>query len=471
MLTTNKHYIGFVIFVLLVILLYFNIHQNIFFWDTIQLGSKHAHFYFENNFSQLLLPEQIDSGHPPGFGIYLAAWWRIFGKSLIVSHWAMFPFILGIGWLLLQLGAFFLNEQKAFWLLIICFADPVLAGQSILISPDLIVVFAFLLGVHAIIREKPLVLMMASSLLVLISMRGMMVVVILFLSRLFYKNESPLGFKKIINHSLPFIPSGLVAAAFLLYHYLQTGWIGYHPDSPWAPSFQTVDFAGLLKNIAIYTWRMLDFGRIFLWLILICGIWWVWRKRTFKWSPPIRLAAILFTLTLFLLSITFLRYIGLQGHRYLLPIFISFNCLFVSFIFHQEGIKYKNWLLGFAMLAYLGGNLWIYPDKISQGWDSTLAHWPYYELRREMLAFFEEENIELNQIGTAFPEIGPLKFKDLSSRIEGMVSKDLKEQQFILYSNVMNDFTDEEIDELKTNWIPIKTISRRGVKMVFYEKE
>ena len=58
------------------------VQDHVFFWDTVQLGAKHAYWYYENNFQSLLLPTEIDSGHPPLFGMYLAFCWLLFGKSL-----------------------------------------------------------------------------------------------------------------------------------------------------------------------------------------------------------------------------------------------------------------------------------------------------------------------------------------------------------------------------------------------------
>ena len=76
----------------------FLVVDHFFFWDTIQLASIPAHFYYENNFSKLFLPMQNDTGHVPIFGAYLALIWTIFSKSLFISHIAMLPFIYGVIW-------------------------------------------------------------------------------------------------------------------------------------------------------------------------------------------------------------------------------------------------------------------------------------------------------------------------------------------------------------------------------------
>ncbi|MEO6760159.1 MAG: hypothetical protein ABIO24_11950, partial [Saprospiraceae bacterium] len=151
-----------------------------FFWDTVQLGSKHAHFFYENGLHWAALPPAIDSGHPPVFGFYLAILWSIFGKTLPVSHWAMLPFLLGIVALLLRLGRRFGKEKWVFWLLPLVLLDPVLAGQMTLISPDVVLVFFFLLAMDSLLGKKPWLFTLAILGLCAVSMRGMMTAGTLF---------------------------------------------------------------------------------------------------------------------------------------------------------------------------------------------------------------------------------------------------------------------------------------------------
>lgn len=457
---------------LFLLILFLLIQKHVFIWDTIQLGSKHAHFFYETNFNSLILPQEIDSGHPPLLGILLAAAWSVFGKSLAVSHWLMFPFVWGIVILLFQLGDQFLGKKRAFILVLLCMLDPMLAGQAILISPDVILVFGFLLGWWSILKNKWWGKALAALFLAALSTRGMVVVVILFFTDVFelWLKDKKLSIQNLIRLALPYAPSGLLALAFLGYHYLETGWIGFHPDSTWAPSFERVGFKAFVKNVGVLGWRMLDFGRVFLWIILIVML---FRNRNFsrKLSRDQRRTLFLFVVSTIFLSITFLSYKGLQQNRYLLPAVLSFNLFFVVCIKEWlTSAKIRSFIFSLSILALLTGNLWIYPDKISQGWDSTLAHWPYYSLRGKMLDYLDKNEIPLEKVGTAFPEIGPLKFKDLSGREDGMLEKNLEQQNYILYSNVMNDFTDEEIDELRKNWKVQKSFDKIGIKIILYRK-
>ncbi len=452
------------------------VRDHVFFWDTVQLGSKHAHWYDDHGFRSLLLPEEFDSGHPPTFGIYLALLWQWFGKSLMVSHLAMLPFLLGIVFFLWKIGTHLTERRFAPFLLLLAFADPTLAAQALLVSPDVVLVCFFLMGLYGVLTQHNTLKVLAALGLAMISMRGMMVVVVLFLFDWLACRESKpvLNFKVIFQKTLPYVPAGLFGLAFLIWHYRQAGWIGYHADSPWTPSFERVDLAGFAKNIAILGWRLLDFGRIFIWLIISAILFVKWRNKQLQslWQDQrVRQLTWLLGIALLVLTPSLLLHKGLSAHRYLLPVFLMLTSMAFVLIFkHLQHKKLRLLAFGVAFTGLLTGNFWIYPDKIAQGWDATLAHLPYYELRAKMLDYIQSEHIPLDSIGTAFPEIGSITYRDLSDRTEGFAAKNLPQQSYILYSNVMNDFTDAEIDSLREHWTLERQFRKWGVRVELYKK-
>lgn len=448
--------------------------DHTFFWDTIQLSSKQASYFYYFPAAFPLLPDVIDSGHPPGFGGYLALWWALLGRSLWVSHLAMVPWL----WLLIY-QVFRLSQQlspaAALGLMAgIVLADPVLLGQMVLISPDVAVAGLFLLGVRGLLSANDRYLSAAVLVLSFMSLRGMMVGFALYLADVAFmcSRRAPSGWPNTaFERVFYYLPGGLVGLAFLLFHYQAKGWIGFHPDSPWAPSFARVGLGGFLKNIVIYAWRILDFGRVFVWLALAVAL---WRHRSGwrRWwqDDTSRLLFFVLAAAVLVLSPTLLTRAGLLNHRYLLPVFLSLGLL-VGYVISLLQIRTERISLGVvAVLGLLLGNLWIYPDHIAQGWDSSLAHLPYYQVRKDVLRAIQERGIPLADIGTAFPEIGPLDERDLSGTLEGMSRKDLAQNQYIYYSNVMNDFTDEEMTQLRSSWIPIYTVKKAGIKGVLYQR-
>lgn len=449
------------------------VSNHIFFWDTIQLGSKHAHWYFENNFNYFLLPSEIDSGHPPTFGMYLATVWMIFGKSLCVSHFALLPFTFLTIWSVYQLGEHFLGHQKEIYLLLLLFVDPTFAAQSLLVSPDVVLFSFFTLGLYAILKTSSNTLLLVATVgLVLISLRGMMIIALLFFIKNFTSNKNTrIDITTFIKSSFIFIPSGLIALVFLSYHYSQTGWIGYHESSPWAASFEKVNTIGFFKNILILYWRFLDFGRIFVIFIIFYFLTYFIKKNSLRESNLLKQLIVINLLAIFILCPTLLIYKGLLGHRYLLPIYFLHLLLCCYLIFRHTRKNQIKWLYSLAFIGLLTGNLWIYPKKIAQGWDSTLAHLPYYELREQIMSYIQEEGILIEEIGTRFPEIGALKYKDLSKVEKGMTNANLKKDKYIFYATIMNDFTDSEIDTLEYEWRIKKKLKKNRIEVILYERK
>ena len=478
--------------------------DNVFFWDTIQLGSKHGHWYYENAFQQFLLPLEIDSGHIPAFGMYIALCWFLFGKSLAVSHFAMLPFLFGTFYYAYRIARFYTIGKWTPFLLLLLLIDPVFAGQSILVSPDIALLCFFLMALTGILEERRLLKWIGLTMLPLVSMRGMMVVAGMFLFEILRgvrgegqgarKQESGIRseeggggergsiwngkariymlWKRGLKAIPWYIPGGVISLAFLIYHYKQAGWIGYHPDSPWAVSYERVGLKGIIRNVGVLGWRMLDYGRVFLWMGVGAGVLFIVSKKS-GWNSKLKDAILLFSILLIVLGIPMLMHRAILAHRYLLPVYFSFSLIFFLLWFEVLN-KHKRWrsvLVAVALIGLGTGNFWVYPKKVAQGWDSTLAHWPHYQLRTEMIEFIKREGIALGSVGTAFPEIGPFKFKDLSNQETGFAPKDLNTQNYILYANTMNDFSDSEIDELGKDWEIVHQLKRVGVCFVLYRRK
>ncbi|MEY4902953.1 MAG: hypothetical protein RLZZ292_768 [Bacteroidota bacterium] len=568
-------------FFLYTFLLTYLVRDNPFFWDTVQLGSKHATFYYDNHFADLLLPTEIDSGHLPAFGMYLALCWMLFGKTLAVSHFAMLPFLWGIVWQSYCIGAYLKSEKEAWKLVALLLACPIVAGQSVLMSPDVPLLFFFLLGLRSVweggfyrknieyrtrnieypstetrkfglktfftrfftsildIRhsifdiQKPILWLSFATLgLVATSMRGMMLVVFLFLYDVlitYYVGIFRMNWKPIFKKAIAYVPSGILALAFLSWHYWRAGWIGYHDGSAWASSFEKVTFFEFIKNTIIFGWRLLDYGMVFVWLSIGYSIWKFKSRNSpadsaIQANPGIALIRLVIGLVLLflVLSPTLLLHKGLLLHRYLLPFYVwmIFLCYHLLESWQVAALKKGGQVCGWRLAAlwnngmastqptanrkpqtitqptanckpqttiqptanrkpanlfYLlllllvTGNFWKYPNHIAQGWDATLGHLPYYSLRAKMVDYINEKHYDYNAIGSAFPNLSDRHFIDLDP-MEGkkMLEKNLFSQQHIFYSNIYNDFSDNELDSLKQHWIVEKKFSKLGIDVVLY---
>jgi hypothetical protein len=161
---------------------------------------------------------------------------------------------------------------------------------------------------------------------------------------------------------------------------------------------------------------------------------------------------------------------NLVAHRYLLPVFLAFSLLALYLLYSFiSSNRIKTIVSIIWLIGLISGNFWVYPDKVAQGWDSTLAHLPYYELRSEMIGYLNSNNINIEEVGSDFPMTGKFKYLDLSGNQIEFPEKDLDDQKFVLYSNIFNDFSDEQIDELSLKWQVVHKIQKCQIFMVLYQ--
>ena len=435
-----------------------------FFWDTIQLASRQAQWYYDQQFKYLLLPDVIDSGHPSGFGMYLALCWQGFGQSLLVSHLAILPFVS-----LILLGLFrlskILNSYLVWIFPLLVVIDPVFLGQISLVSPDVALFAFFIWGLLGVLEKRSKLLLLCSLVLAIISLRGMMAVLALYLFQVV--NGQNGDWRKLIywfRSTISFIPAGLLALAFLGYHTWAKSWVGFHADSPWRESFTLVGLKGMLKNGLVLGWRIADYGRVFL-VLATLGL--AFKQfKTLKSTPFFSLVLI----TLFIQLPHFLLFQGVSAHRYLLPFYLALHLFFFSLL-EQSQIKSKtkSIILGLVLLGLASGNFWIYPPAIAQGWDSTPAHWPHFALRKEVIRYLDQHDIPLEKVGTTFPEIGPLHWRDLNGRQDGFSPLNLSQNEYVYFSSVMNDFSDKDRKLLFEKWTPVLTFKKAGLKTILFK--
>ena len=136
-------------------------------------------------------------------------------------------------------------------------------------------------------------------------------------------------------------------------------------------------------------------------------------------------------------------------------------------VIESEKIKYTLFII--LSSGLITGNLWVYPRDISQGWDASLAHLPYYELREKMNSYMDSQNIKIEETASFFPNNVELKYMDLSESELKHSSFD-SESKYVLFSNVFNDATTEERNNLRNNFSVQKEYRKAGVYLILYKK-
>jgi hypothetical protein len=385
----------------------------------------------------------------------------------------MLPFALGLVWQLNRFLRYFFSQNNLSAALLLVIIDTTLLTQVIILTGELITVFFFFLAVNTVLYNKRLLLIFALIGLSLSSSRGMISCFIIGMFDIYLiieREERKKIISKIFRLISYYLPAIVISVSFLLYHFLLRGWIGYDPlNSNWAGCYERVGIAGFIRNIFLVGWRLIDFGRLFLWIVAGYFLILILQKKL-KIDRNIRLLLFLFVFSLIVSMPAMLIYKVLSSHRYIIPVFIVFATLVAYFILEKlPNKKLSKILYVILIIGLLSGNFWVYPDTIAKGWDATLAHVPYYKLRKEMIRYIDEQKIPFDKVGSDVPNLSKLKFVDLSTDERAFVVKDLRVNHYIFYSNVYNNFTDEEIKELKEKWIQVMEFKMLQVRVTLYK--
>jgi hypothetical protein len=405
----------------------------------------------------------------------LALVWSLFGKTLAVSHFSMLPFLLLLVFFLLKIGGRLVGFVWAPWLILLVFSDPVILGQTALISPDIVLVAFFLMTLEGLWAKRRWLILLGILGLCAISMRGMMTSAALFVWAVVLPFISKRSFRRLLTTGLPFLPGFVFSSWFLVWHFKTTGWIGYHQNSPWAGAFQLVSIPGFMRNIAVVAWRWVDFGRvgelIFLVLVLYSSKWRSFSDKKAAFLPLKAVFSLLICLLIFLLPSAFLHQ-NLSAHRYFLPAFLVTHFLVLVLITRIEVVEAsKKWLLSGLVFLLAAGNCWIYPVGISMDWDSTLAHKPYHGLRSEAISYLTENSIDFTDVGTEFPNINSGENLMLNGDERQFSKRNFEWNRYVMASNIYNDFSKQDIQRLQEGWSLIWQREKKGVWIRIYARK
>ncbi len=453
------------ILVTLVTAIVFYFAQAPFFWDTIQLGSKHAFYYYESGCGLTLLPEEINSGHIPFFGYYIAVVWTIFGKSLIVSHLAVLPFALAIVYFLYcLLGRYILDRKLLFVSTAMLLFDPTLLAQISLVSPELVLVAGLLMVLEGRETKSGILQIVGLVLLSLISIRGIVVAGCLGLWMLWTRES--------MRHLIKVgMPAAALVVAYYVWHYSAEGWIGVHDGSPWKASISLTSIKGWIYNVGLMIWRLIDFGRV-IW-IGIGGLLLVNVVRSQGRSVRVALTEQYFKL----LVVLFLAFVllttpfaGLTGHRYYLPVIL------VGLFLVLRGISQSDWsrrtqliLVSSLLLLQCMSHFIVYPRDIAQGWDSSLAYVPYQTLVDKMEDTLRIEGIDCSEVGTYFPLRGNRKYRTLDDQHCIYPSAMIGNDRYIVTSNIMNTVSREDYQRLEQLYEQSQRWQTGGVELILHK--
>ncbi|MFT3740290.1 MAG: hypothetical protein QM786_16205 [Breznakibacter sp.] len=449
----------------------FSIHVGIF-WDNVLFVSKMGNHLYQSHPFGLRVPDAFDPGHPPFIAVLMSMSWDFFGKSLSVSHWLMFPFVFGLLWQLYSLIMQFIpNEKDRVWAFLLVLADPSLLSQLIQVTPETIQLFFFFGALNGYLRENSLSKTFFLAMLGIVSYRGMMMclgILMIEVVDFFFIKKGKL--KQFVTTRLFFeyFIGALPAGLYVVWRLATKGWITSNPLEVWGNAW---DFDGpadfflnLLRNSVVLIHRFMDFGRLT--ILVFIGVVLITKRKQIDWNKHAR-PIIIFLFSTFVVYATSLMIKNTMGHRYYIASYLVISLLAFMFL---EYVKNRKLFFSLMFFSLIGGNFIVYPDKIAQGWDSSLAHLPYWKLRKEAIGYIDHHSvIPIDSTASFFPNITSIDNVDMDGDLRQFIPFTGNEKQ-VFYSNVYN-LSDKEFEILDAGYVKDTVFERCQVRIVVYRKK
>ncbi len=439
-----------------------------FYGDHVTLISQPAHFYYENGFHQLFLPEDIATGHPPLYPMLTAFCWLVFGKSLWVSH--ALTLIFGI----VLLGQFYryVKSQVApnlqgLVLLLMVF-NPVFLAQMANMSIDILLTALFFMGLNAIYERKKVKLLVVIALLPLLSLRGIILVGILLVYDLF---SNRFALKAGLNRLGAFSIALMPVVAYFIAQYIKSGWWLTPIEGKWGADRDLVTGLTFLGKSFEFGLRLVEFGMLIPTVVVI------WRLITSKnnKSPFPKPAILIISVLVF--AAMLLPFTGPILIRYLLPVQMLIVIYFVAAISNFKKVVAARWSYIATILLMVSQHFFVYPQMKSSIFDyswgeGSLSHLSYFKFRAEGQDFIKQQQIQNNAVYTEFPEYKPFKYTNLvaSEAVYHKLNHEAVDSvSYIIYCNNMNDLPQPTVAYIKQNFIALKTWYKYPVEYIIFK--
>ncbi|MBV1924102.1 MAG: hypothetical protein KUG68_08750 [Flavobacteriaceae bacterium] len=460
-----------VIFIIITFLLieFLLLHDLPFFWDAISKSSR-ADWIYTHQFSSLIVPTDINSGHPPLWITGIALFWTFLGKSIWAARLLLLLVNFGVFYQIFLLAKNSFKGRYSIFLVLLVLLEPTLIAQSTILNNDMLLLFFVLLGINSLFKNKHWLYALALTGMLLTNLRGIYCSLALIIIHVWLYKAHLLDYNKKMLKS--YLISFLVLLGFILYQYSELGWFLISKNEGYSEHRKVTELARMAKNSAAIVKNLLEYGRLIVWIPLVFLAYQFLNKKYFqieKQSSRLLISLIVFCVVFFL---GFVPFSNPMGPRYLLICFILANILFINLMYLLvKSIRLKRMYFAIIIIAFITGHFWIYPATIAQGWDCSLAYLNYFEQEKKMLEFIDNQKISRSSVGTntTINTRWLSTLKDELKEEAKFETLSLNKNEFVLFSNIENITSDEDIVELRTNWVEIKSYSQLGVFITLYK--
>lgn len=447
-LTKNKHLRNRLFYILL--LLYhaviFKLAHNLpFLGDSLPNNLFAAENIYNHQLGTIWNIPQADPGHPTLYPYLTALVWMVFGKSLWATHLltAFTGFFLSV--IVFKIASRYLDDSTAKFAVLLIVISPLYVAQLFSASLHLPLTALAFAALYYWQQKKRGAYSLALCLMMLCHLQGAFLLLFLAINDIadtwLQKGRGKLWdwfAKNWWVYTLPFT----VFAAWLLLHRQQFGWAlaspNYIRDMP--------GFKGFLYNLAIACWRIIDFGYIIPFAVVV--YFFASRRKVLHITDNKTKLLVTYLLCLVVLVGGICLTFALSpAHRYFFAASVLLIILFAGAIGQMSVVWGRVWATT-ACIFFLAGNFMYYPGKCMG--DDNLAYLPIHELEKNLVYDFPK--------GTVFYTYAPLsnpssiRYLDSSKGavFKGLYHANMDSIDYVVQSNLNCEFTPAQLEKLKS---------------------
>ncbi|MFB0564111.1 MAG: glycosyltransferase family 39 protein [Candidatus Aminicenantaceae bacterium] len=391
-------YLIFIVIFTLLIVIKLNTLTAPFHWDVMGYAVPTTEAVYHNG---VLIDKSSPINHPPLFFIVHALIWKIFGKSLLVSH--LFNIVLGS----LGLTFLFFLAKELYGSRVAVTATLLLTFNQIFFSQvgqvylSIALMSTAILSVYFYLKKKYVLYIISASLMLLVKETSVVVLIAIiafdFLINLFKKERIGKVIKRLALAAIP----GISLLTWLFSHYLVTGWV-YKTEDVFLNegNYISLLFKNFIKHL-IYDSSLENVNRVnwIIFLLVIVSTVIFIRKKSYKYEI-LFLLIIVGNVAFFSLTEDLPRYFLIIFPFYLLMGARALVMLANSF-------KYKNIILIAVIISITVLSVMNYHGtRNTDGWrlESNMEYLDMVRLHKTVGKFIEAKYPHC-KVATTFPLI------------------------------------------------------------------
>jgi len=361
--------------------IFFLIADAPFFGDAISSTSRVVQYIYDQDLLTIFYPLEWDPGHPTFYPWLMAACWKLFGRTLFVSHLYAYCWYIFLLFIFYKTVKVFITDSVEInkTLLLFIVMPTTLSMSEMMLNTTAVMAF-FLSAVYALVTRKNKWFLISTILMMLTHMQAPFFLLALAVTDFFLsmkeKNFLKWFKERFVFYAIPFA----VLLSWLIIHYIHTGWLVLSPN--YSDADKLNGLSQYIKSLLIMSWRLVDFGMITFYIIFIYAL--------IKNVGDKKLQQVWLILTLVICGLMAIFLENTIGHRYFLVLGLLMIILVMN-VLQYFAPKQRNILFVLLLLSLLFGNRLYYPGKTIG--DGTLAFSGYFKLEKEIKNDFADTTV------------------------------------------------------------------------------